>query len=211
MNPSHRYGLDRAVAEQLLAGRPAWPSTADPRLLGLLAAAAAPARKAELAGEGAVVDAFRCHHPSPAVFPEPLPLPRSRLAGPLPVRLAAAATLGVAGVGVAAFAGTLPGPGPVYETPGSPHPPETSSVTPRRKPAPSLLDLCTAWLAQPPGERNSTSAFAALATAAGGADRVNAYCTSLAGVPSAPGPESPAVAPAGPGNTGRTAGGSGRD
>ena len=58
---------------------------------------------------------------------------------------------------------------------------ESGSEGPKGTPSPSLQGLCTAWLAHPRdiAKVSGNPAFSVLITAAGGADAVNAYCTSL--------------------------------
>lgn len=104
--PRHR--IDRSTAEQLLRGDHAGarPEAAD--LSRVLAAAAAPARKSELAGERAALNAFRDARLASARRPRR----RAILAKLAPVKVlaAVAASTAFGGVGLAASTGSLPAP-----------------------------------------------------------------------------------------------------
>jgi hypothetical protein len=182
----HRPGhIDRATAEALLRGDPEVRRHAV-RLSAYLAAAAAPARPHELAGLPAALEAYRAagRHPVP---------PRQRkgwLARVLTIKvglLLAATTAG--GVALATTTGTLPlplsRPAPVAPTsvPSSPRP----AVAPRpvvvsARPSPSLLGLCRAY-ATDHGKSLDSPTFTGLASAAGGPDRVDAFCAALLASP----------------------------
>ncbi|HEY3716617.1 MAG TPA: hypothetical protein VGL39_18985 [Jatrophihabitantaceae bacterium] len=208
-----RQHIDPITAEHLVRGVRAGAHGPDP-LARLLAAAATPARRGELAGEDAAVMAFR--DANLALTPE------SRRRSMLSSALAKLATAKVAvaviavsggGVALAAGSGHLPGvdssndhhpsarPGTNatashHETGSSASPgssPATShkSTAPNGGPSPNLRGLCTAFTAgagDNPGKALDNPAFTLLITAAGGKDQVSSYCTTLLGA--APGKSS---------------------
>jgi len=153
-------------------------------VLDLLAAAAAPARPHELAGEEAALAAFR--------RPGPAPVRRSGrralLAKLLTVKVAAAFAVSAAGgVAVAAAAGTLPdlpGRSGIIARPEPPAPPPVqpypSRPVSRPGPAasPTLTDLCRTWAADK-RHRLDGKAYGPLVSAAGGRPKVPAYCADL--------------------------------
>ncbi|MER7893854.1 hypothetical protein ABTX15_28990 [Micromonospora sp. NPDC094482] len=200
--------VDRAESDRLLdtprAGEPA--ASTDP-LAALLAAAAAPARPDELAGEEAALAGFRAARAAPA----PVRAPRRR-------RFTARALAWAAGVLATATAGAAfaavsldgppdptPPPGPATPAPstGRPDGSPTGGATPTGDPgasptpAPSpgssgpsavpkrdgaLAGHCRAYLAKNPAQRQKaleTPGFAPLVAAAGGAGQVEAYCQRL--------------------------------
>lgn len=79
------------------------------RLIALIAAAKVPARPGELAGEDAVMAAFRIHAAKPPAAHQSVKTTLARL---LTIKVGAlcAAVLGVGGVALAASTGSLPGP-----------------------------------------------------------------------------------------------------
>jgi hypothetical protein len=202
--------LDQDTADRLLAGRlaagEAPPGYAG--VARLLAVATAPASREELAGEAAAVARFaatvRSHPATPRSHPHP-PSPRLHPPTPIPQRMAmtrkllslkAAAVIIVAVVSVggvaAAATGLLPGPARLMADQAS----STSraglagrgqAATVTRN-GPGLDEatrkgLCQAWQAGQgtvKGSRADSAAFRALATAAGGADKVPAYCQAAA-------------------------------
>src|SRR6266545_2647341 len=116
---------------------------------------------------------------------------------------AAAATAATGGVALAAATNNLPdaaqsaahdvfnAPSPdskasqVTDTAGKPD--AKSTHAPKGTPSPSLRGLCNAYQAgatSNDGKAKDNPAFKALFTAAGGADKVAAYCTNLVGAPS---------------------------
>lgn len=111
---SNRSGrLGRRAAEQLLDGAPGDGRTGDP-LASVLAAAAAPPRTAEQAGEDAAVAAFRAEHLVPDREPERGQMIKSPLAKILTMKVGAVAlAMSAGGVALAASTGAF--------TPGSPH------------------------------------------------------------------------------------------
>jgi hypothetical protein len=193
--------IDAATAERLLAGDIVGPR----RLAKLLSEAAAPARGHELRGEEAAMAAFRAARP---VTARPA---RRRFGAVAWARLATvkvgAIALALAVTGVALAAGTgiipnpLPGMAPTTSTPSVPASndfnstsnhgdnrggPSQAGQTP--PPSQSLNGLCHAYLAQmaaKPDKVLENPNFARLVEAAGGADKVPAFCDALTnGVPS---------------------------
>jgi hypothetical protein len=193
---SHRIG--RFTAERLLRGETAGPD----QLAKLLAAAAAPAERGELAGEEAAVAAFREAHLVPALQPRKRSMIKTALLKFVTLKVAAAAlsATAVGGVALAAGTGHLPeplgGPAPsvrptaTHDTgkaptagdkhpSASPSPSPSSSSSPSSSPSPSLVGLCRAYQAgagDNPGKALDNPAFTHLITVAGGKDKVAAYC-----------------------------------
>ncbi|WKU06519.1 hypothetical protein [Micromonospora sp. HUAS LYJ1] len=251
MNPrrSARSGrpMSPAEAERLLdpTGPDAPPPTDDP-LTRLLAAAAAPARPGELAGEQAALAAFRAARGAAAPGPAPAGRRRPRLTTGVVAWIAGLAATATAGVAFAAVTLDRPAeraPGPVPSATAtatvrpSPHRSEPQRHSPSRRPggtapdggpsappgppghggpqnAGKLVGQCRAYLAKPPPQRAKAltkPGYADLVAAAGGADRVEAYCHTL--VPQRPpsgppggtgGPPAATGGPPGPGGgTGR--------
>ncbi|WP_422756187.1 hypothetical protein [Micromonospora sp. WMMD708] len=117
---ARRRPVSRAEAERLLdsTGSGTAPSTDDP-LTRLLAAAAAPARVDELAGEQAALAAFRAARGAAAPGPAPAARRRPRLSTGVVAWIAALAATATAGVAFAAAALDRPAeraPGPVPST-----------------------------------------------------------------------------------------------
>jgi hypothetical protein len=193
---SIRPRLRRAAAEHLLDG--AVDGGPGP-LAELLSAAAAPAHPGELAGRADAVTAFRAHH---AAVPAPRrgSMLKTALAKALTVKAAAIAAVAVGGgVALAATTGVLPNP--LSGSSGKPSASHSANAdhSPGAKgsPSPNLEGLCKAYAAKPEGERGKalqSPAFQALITAAGGQDKVTAYCTTL--LPSAK-PTEPGGKPSG--------------
>jgi hypothetical protein len=201
--------MDRVTAERLLSGGPCHAAGTEP-LVRLLAAAAAPARPHELAGEDAAVAAFR-QRPASARKPGR----RAMLAKLLTVKVTAAfAATAVGGVAVAAAAGGLPDlggrswisarPGPVPDrSPATrPAPQRAGGAAASPSARPELVELCKKLASRKDPEKVvDTPPFAPLLTAAGGKDRVAPYCDQLLRVPgvgdTAPPGVSPTPAPAG--------------
>jgi hypothetical protein len=179
----------------------------------LLAAACAPAHRGELAGEEAAVAAFVAARLADAGQPRRQSMLKVTLAKVLTVKIAAiaVATLAVGGVAVAAATGNLPNQGdptppPAVTVPSLPDKPSGASgegqgpnapdkdknTAPDKpngdnaSPSPSLAGLCNAFTADAGADRGKAlenPAFNALITAAGGKDKVPAYCADLAGKP----------------------------
>jgi hypothetical protein len=180
----HRSGhIDRATAEALLRGDPEIRRHSA-RLGAYLAAAAAPARPHELAGLPAALEAYR----TAGRHPVPQRRRKGWLTRVLTVKvglLLAATTAG--GVALAATTGTLPlplahpapvtTPAPSSSRPGVALHPVTSA-----RPSPSLLALCRAY-ATDHGKSLDSSTFTGLVSAAGGSDRVAAFCAALLASP----------------------------
>lgn len=180
MNNHERRGLDAETADQLLSGsrRPAGFG----QLADRLSAASTAAFPGELAGEAAAVAAFRA-----AADVELVPHDRrsSMMKSAVVAKLltlktavVAVAAVSVGGVALAATTDVLPNP----LSPGSPShstPAPTHSNGPHATPSPSLVGLCTAYLAGA-GQANEhvldNPAFGALVDAAGGPENVAAFC-----------------------------------
>jgi hypothetical protein len=180
--------VDHDTADRLLTGR-LDPADAPPgydAVVRLLAAATAPASPDELAGEEAVMAEFVATAGSrPATRAARRSGKPSRL---LRVKAAAAivaAALSIGGVAAAATTGLLGKPA----RPVAPQAPSSSGVGPAGHApggaAGTGLDrahrrgLCRAWQADQgnrAGSREDSAAFRALAAAAGGADKIPAYC-----------------------------------
>jgi hypothetical protein len=180
--------------ERALDGTGPWPSDLAP----LVAAVRAPASPGELAGEETAVAAFLQARAEPA---HPV---RRTLARALAVKVAVGvAVLTAGGYAVAAASGAVPAPpfvperAPVATTPAK-HPggnrtavpqqplPVASLGTPHRS-ATSYAGLCRSYFNGPP--RRDTPPMRDLIAAAGGVDRVPAFCAA-AGVPAAGAPAS---------------------
>jgi hypothetical protein len=149
-------------------------SVSSPALEQLLADAAAPAHAGELTGLAAALTAF-------AQAPTPRRTPMKSALAALLTAKALAATAGAAAVGgvaLAAATGTLPGTASPHTTTPPTHPSEHASATP----SPSLVGLCRAYQAgvkDAHGKALESAAFSVLTAAAGGADKVDAYCTTV--------------------------------
>ncbi|GAA3435094.1 hypothetical protein [Kutzneria kofuensis] len=205
MSTHPRRRLDRRTTEQMLNGAPVVGARP---LTDLLAAAAAPARDGELAGEQAAVAAFRAARlepASPSRRPSILKTLLARLRTARIAAVAAAVAVVVGGVATAAATGYLPTPlsgnppvAPAHSgTPStSTNPSSTdpltgaggsgdhgSSPSPQApSPAPSLAGLCNAYTAGAGSEHGKaldSPGFTALVTEAGGRDKVDAYCAEL--------------------------------
>jgi len=194
--------FDRFAAERMLSGESAVPPSSLDPLADVLAAAAAPGREAEFAGEEAAVAAFRAALSPHALSPQEsrsgrLPFSRFFTAKVAAVALAATAASGVA---VAATTGALPIPdvtdpggptttvspatsgssrGTAAPTKGGNGNNPTTKPTPGTTPGTSPAALCHTLASGSlrDGARALRSpAFAALVAAAGGVKNVPAYC-----------------------------------
>ncbi|SCL27527.1 hypothetical protein [Micromonospora inyonensis] len=216
---------DERTAERLLdTVATGHAERSDDPVARLLAAAVAPARPDELAGEDAALAAFRAARAQrPATGPA-----RPRRTARAAVWLAGFAVAATAGVAVAAVGldRSDPPPAPPAPTTGVPVPPESAPVPtpttgsgasttgsppgsghPRsigpHPPGPAAQrGLCTAYLAKPADQRATSlenPTFRPLVEAAGGPGRVDAYCRGL--VTASPGehPASPGDRPSSPG------------
>lgn len=191
-----------ATADHLLAGG----DVDDPALQDLaqvLRAASAPGRAEELTREDAATAAFAAAHLAiPArSHRRRRPLFRAALAGSLGLKLAAAAIAAVfGGLALAATTGVLPNPldtVPASSTPGpgrgsatagpsrTPYwtPSPGATPTPLGSVAPQVYGLCKAYLNAGSADEKNKHLTQELITAAGGADRVEAYCSAVAGTP----------------------------
>jgi hypothetical protein len=139
-------GIDRATAEALLSRRPRPRATgsAEPDVLdaveALLAAASAPGRPAELAGEQAALAAFRAaglKPPAPRTVPSRIRATARRLAV---VQASAVVGMVTGGVALAAAAGVAPAPLPWAPSDARPEQPVGPSARPAR----------LAWQSVPP-------------------------------------------------------------
>ncbi|GII25778.1 hypothetical protein [Planosporangium mesophilum] len=198
--------LDRRTAEQLLAGDPTAGRDSHPPLAALLTAAAAPGRPDELARERVSMAAFQTACLTPAPRPGRLDMVKTAVLKVLTVKVLAiaAVTAGTGGVALAASTGVLPNPlaGPApsassgltvaHPTAGSSrhtHEAGRDDATSNdavKAPSPSLVGLCHAYGAGNKAEHGKAldnPAFSVLATAAGGRDKVDAFCQALVATP----------------------------
>ncbi|MGW4210245.1 hypothetical protein ACWEIJ_19810 [Lentzea sp. NPDC004789] len=193
MSTDRSRRIDRRTAEHLLRGAPV---PGHDRVSDLLAAASAPARDRELAGEQVAVAAFRDARLAAAPQRRRPRMLKIALANLLSVKIAGAAALTAGGIALAAATGTLPGQHRVEPTtPVNTNVVSTTSVTSpatskaqeekrddHPSPTPSLKGLCQAYTAgagAEHGKAHDNPAFSALESAAGGADRVPAFCADL--------------------------------
>ncbi len=203
MGEDHDGRMDRVTAERVANG----DLDAAPALADLLAAARAPGHACELRGEARAVQAFRLARLGQGAAgergrPRRLGVPEIRRVGRLSL-VAAAACVVVAGVAVAAGTGVLLTPlsgDRTLATQRPDRPDRARSATPGASsravvatplaPTPTtsarLVELCQFYLAAPSGHappKSHSPAFATLANAAGGADRVNDLCARLVPTP----------------------------
>jgi len=187
--------IDDEAVERLLTGDfVGYDALAD------LLAAAAPARASELAGEEAVVDAFRSARFRSAPARHATPALARRFAWLLSVKVAAISiAVAAAGVALAAGTGALPslvgdvdsplaGPDAITSMSTSASVLGTRSAS-ESAPSPgssaSLVGLCQAYLAQlanKPDKLPDHLSFAAMVTAAGRADQVVGFCEDVLSV-----------------------------
>lgn len=193
-HPSRR--IDRKTAERLLGGTAVDPRDHSDPLVRLLAATCAPAHPGEFVGEQIAMDAFRAAHLDLVRRPERRSMIQTALAKLLTLKVAVAAGVAVAatgGVALAASTGALPLPtglgghtAKATPTPGeaTARPSEAAEAKGNASPSPSLVGLCHAYTAgagDNPGKALENPAFSVLISAAGGKDKVAAYCeTTLA-------------------------------
>jgi len=181
--------LDEDTADRLLSGQldPADAPSEYAHVARVAKAATGPVTPEELAGEAAAIAAFRAaaHATPPTPVPRRAPMP-SRL---FSIKAAAAVVVAVLAVGgVAAPAGKLPGRpqqaaqhSSTTSQAGSSERAHSGGTTAHGPDAtgPARDGLCQAWQAgqgATNGKRMDAAAFEALAKAAGGADKVAAYC-----------------------------------
>lgn len=199
----------RNSLEQLLDGN-ARPGQLDE----LIRAARAPGLPHETSGLDAAVAAFCTAPPllvsAPSTMPgtddrSPSMLKRlSRRAAAVNALAAAASAVAVGGIALAsASLSNAPSHTARAAATASDHPQhpasarptgsdidqDSNSPHPSSTPSPSLVGLCTAWLARPhaSGQADSSAAFTVLVTAAGGAGAVEGYCTALLATRTHPG------------------------
>lgn len=196
--------IGRGTAEQLILRGPAISSSAPEPLWTVLAAAAAPGRYDELAGEQAAVAAFREARLATALNARRPSMIQTALAKLLTVKIAAAtiAATTLGGVALAAGTGALPTPGDQDKAPKPTQSKElvgsrggaSPSTSPKAEkpstgtPSPSMVGLCKAYTAHPMDSRGKaleSAAFTALVTAAGGGAKVGGYCTTVLAAASA--------------------------
>ena len=196
----HRRRIDRDTAERLLRRDLAAALAGQDPLADLLAAAAAPARADELAGERAAMTAFRMAHRVPTTQPRSRSMIKTAIGKILTAKAAAVlAATAIGGVAVAASTGNLPTQRDADAAAQSSQraepslPTQASHATGRPStagtsgdhsaaPSPSLVGLCVAFSAAAgdnPGKAMENPAFTALFTAAGAKDKAAAYCTKL--------------------------------
>jgi len=216
MSTHHSRRFGRRTAERLLRAVPGrTPVAGHDRLSGLLAAAAAPARDRELAGEQAALAAFQGARLATAPQPRRSSMLKIALAHLLTVKIAAVAAVTAGGIALAAAAGTLPGqhreetPRPasteVVGTTSDPARTQNPKPDNSASPSPSLKGLCQAYTAgagAEHGKAHDNPAFSALITAAGGANEVPAFCADLLG--DKPGKPSEPGKPGEPGRSGES-------
>lgn len=195
------------LGQQMMGMRMRLPRARRPdQVSALLAAACAPARPGELAGEEAAVAAYRAAGDAPPSSASSRSGRSRRLSVGLTAWLAAvAATAAAAGATFAAVNDETPPSRPETQRITTPAGAGTTGATPDRTPATttggparsgggpgtassapgrsgntaSLVGLCRAYLAQNPANRAKlprTSAFRRLVEAAGGAGQVTGYC-----------------------------------
>jgi hypothetical protein len=111
MSTNNHRPVDRDAAEQLFGAASNGIRSSHPPLTALLAAAAAPGRPSELAGEQASTAAFRAAQLTPIPRPHRLSAVKSVVMKALTVKaVAALAATTVGGVALAASTGALPNP-----------------------------------------------------------------------------------------------------
>jgi len=186
--------------DALLSGAPLPPEApADSRLLGdLMSALTAPAAAEELAGFAGARAAYTARrapgfHGTSLRWRPPMldRLPSSKIAAAL-----ATGVLSLGGLSAAAYAGALPDSAQdvAHHMIGAPatHPGKGGSLSPEEAGAPTstpvgpdatgvaAFGLCTAYAHANGHAAERSVAFANLATAAGGADQIAAYCATIA-------------------------------
>jgi hypothetical protein len=177
--------LSQEAAERLLSGDLTPPPDGTDRLAALLAAASAPGRPDELAGEAAAMAAFRAHPPT---------IRRWSLRRALTIKVAAAVAVMVAAGGVAVASGTgflpipfIPGKaGPVpsgTDGPAGRSPGQGRTASPAPSPAdPALPGLCADFQKKTSDEKQKElkgKHFEQLVKAAGGPEHVEGFCAQV--------------------------------
>jgi hypothetical protein len=189
--------ITRDTVERLLDG----DRSGHDALARVLAAAATTARPQELAGESACIAAFRAARLVPATRPRRQSMIKSAVMKLLTVKAAAivAGAAATGGVALAASSGALPGIGgdkpAVSASTSAGHgksdaakeqaeaaADKSKSANDKDGPSPSFVGLCRAYSAgnkTEQGKALESPAFTALITAAGGKDKVAAYCVTV--------------------------------
>ncbi|HET8659908.1 MAG TPA: hypothetical protein VFM55_13025 [Micromonosporaceae bacterium] len=180
--PRHRH-IDRETAEQLLHGDPGALHEVGP-LAAPLAAARAAASPDELVGEQMALAAFRAAQLVPVPLPRRSSMLKIAMAKVLTAKAAAVlAGLSLGGVAVATTTGAIPTP--FDNKPDAPAPaasPAHSNGSDGAHPSPSLVGLCRAYAAgatDNPGKAAENPAFAALVSAAKGAENIEEFCETV--------------------------------
>jgi PT repeat len=161
-----------------------------PLLAATLRAAAGPARPGELAGRHQALAAFNRARQDPVVCQRRPSMIKTTLLKLLTVKAAtiAAVVVGTGGVALAASTGAIPNPLNNHPAPAAsaskshPGAPDASARPGNADPSPSLVGLCHAYTAgagSDHGKALESPAFQALLTAAGGKDKVDAFCTGI--------------------------------
>ncbi|GLY21548.1 hypothetical protein [Micromonospora sp. NBRC 101691] len=227
MSSHHQHRIDRETVERLLDGVAAVERRQVPDdLVRLLDAARAAPRSEELRGEHLAVQAFHAARSAPARRPSRRPVRRGALARLLPAKtIAALAVAATGGMALATVQGAVPNPlrpePPATTTPvdgPSGGVPERVRTAPTHGPpthgppgggprSPELVPACRSWRdarAVDPDRALRDPAFASLLRAAGGRDRVDAWCDTVLGGGRTPGPstgapgDAPTTGPGGP-------------
>ena len=201
--------LTRGTAEHLLDGGPGGPEA----LARLLTAAASPARPGELASEDACLAGYRSVRAGAVLAPRSGGRLRTAVSRLLTLKVGVAALATTVGVGTALAAASsilppeppprggvpvvsapavpVPATSRTSKAPGRPQPVAPAAPTPTATPpAPSLDGQCRAYTAgnkADHGKALDNPAFARLVAAAGGKDKVDAYCAGLLGPDGKPG------------------------
>jgi hypothetical protein len=188
------------MVDRMLAGDPTAEGSA--ALTALLSAATAPGTSGELAGEKAVLKAFRAAGSGTSLSRTPSRARRTSvlstfLAGKA-VAAAAAGGIAIAGTAAAAYTGNLPDAlqdvaaqtigAPAADATDAPAEHPAPAVTPAGAPTSATpvgpdasgnaaFGLCTAW--DKGGVATTSVAYDALVKAAGGENKIDAYCDSV--------------------------------
>jgi len=191
--------IDRDTVERLLDGVGLGSYVGHDALACVLTAATAPARPGELAGERRSVAAFEAAHLAPATRPRRLSMIKSLATKILTVKAAAVlagAAAATGGYALAATNGALPDPltmnvpaasasaskGSAAGKKAKPSTGKSHSAGTKDSPSPSMVGLCRAYSAGNKAEHGKaleSPAFTALIEAAGGKDKVGAFCDTV--------------------------------
>ncbi|WP_432995930.1 hypothetical protein [Dactylosporangium sp. CA-233914] len=185
--------ITAATAERLLTGAGGDRVDDQHHLLAVvLASSAGSAQPAELSGLQQAVAGFRAAQLDPVPPSRRQSVIKTALVKLLTVKAAAIAVVavGAGGVALAASTGNLPNPLNTHANPAASAGISNASARPSASghgpssadPSPSLVGLCHAYTAGAGAEHGKAlenPAFSALITAAGGKDKVDAYCSTL--------------------------------